>query len=277
MRVVAVAGLVHRRRDRVEPGRVEARRETDVAVRERRAERVDGRVQAHRALLESERVEEAVAELALAIGVVREVEEGRVDARRLLHELGQDRPDRSEDLGDLGRLHERLEVVEERRVRRVVPLEALDVAALQLEVPFEHREEAGEVVVRARLDPDLVAESRRTSHLGAKLGRHAALLLPVAARDADQARVVRVVLERLLERPEAFEQTADLVVDELLVRDAAQRRERLGPRRMPAGRHRHLLIPGENEERAREIGDLGQPLTKRAQVPVHRGGLYPRR
>ena len=71
--------------------------------------------------------------------------------------------------------------------------------------------------------------------LDAELGRNAALLLPVAARDADQARVVGVVVERLLERAQALEQAADLVVDELLVRDAAQRRERLGARRMAAG------------------------------------------
>ena len=52
---------------------------------------------------------------------------------------GEHGPDRVEDLRDLGRRHERLEVVEQRRVRRVVPLEALGVALLQLEVPLERR------------------------------------------------------------------------------------------------------------------------------------------
>ena len=56
-----------------------------------------------------------------------------------------------------------------------------------------------------------------------------------------------------------------------------ERRERLGPGRVPARRHRHLLIPGEDEERAREIGDLGEPFPERTKVRVHRGGLYRRR
>ena len=174
-------------------------------------------------------------------------------------------------------LHVRLEVVEERRVGRVVPLEALDVAALELEVALERGEEPREVVRRARLDPDLVAERRRSRQLDAELGRNAALLLPVAPGDADQAGVVGVVLERLLERAQALEQAPDLVVDELLVDDAAQRRERLGTRRMAAGRHRDLLIPGEHAYRAGEIGDLGEALSERTKVGVHRGGLYRRR
>ena len=119
---------------------------------------------------------------------------------------------------------------------RVVPLEALDVAPLQLDVPLERGEEAREVVVRARLDPDAGGLARRARHLGAELGGHAPLLLPVAARDADEARVVRVVLERLLEWAQALEQRADLGVDEPLVGDAPERRERLGACRVvPSG------------------------------------------
>ena len=166
-----------------------------------------------------------------------------------LHELGEHGADRREHLGDLGGQHVRLEVVEQRRVGRVLPLEALDVPALEVEVPLERREELREVVGRARLDPDLVAERSRADHLRPQLGRDPALLLPVAARDADQARVVRVVVERLLERSEPFEQIADLGVDELLVRDASDGRHRLGTRGMAAGRHHDLLIPAEHADR----------------------------
>ena len=46
---------------------------------------------------------------------------------------------------------------------------------------------------------------------GGELGRDAARLLPVAARDPDQARVVGVVVELLLERRQLVEQPPDLV------------------------------------------------------------------
>ena len=67
-------------------------------------------------------------------------------------------------------------------------------------------------------------------HLDAQLGGHPACLLPVAPRDADQARVVGVVRQRLLERREAVEQAPDLGIREALVDDAAERRERIGAR-----------------------------------------------
>ena len=187
-----------------------------------------------------------------------------------MHELRERGLDLVEDLRDLGRRHERLEVVQQHGVRRVVPLEALDVALLQLEVPLEDGEEGGEVVVRPRLDPDLVALRARAQHLGAELGRHLPVLLPVVTRDADQAGVVGVGIERLLERSELLEQRADLVVGELLVRDAAERRERLGARRVPAGRHRDPLVPAEHAHRPMEVGDLGEPLAERAEVRVPR-------
>ena len=153
-----------------------------------------------------------------------------------LDELGEHRPDRPEHLGDLGREHVRLEVVEERRVRRVLPLEAVDVLPLQLEVALERGEELREVVRRAGLDPDLVAERSRARQLDAELRRDAALLLPVPARHADEARVVGVVVERLLERTQALEQAAELLVHEPLVYHLAQRRELVGAGGMAARR-----------------------------------------
>jgi hypothetical protein len=214
---------------------------------------VHRRVEPVRAGLEPERAEHLLAELLLPGGVEGLVEEARVDLRSLAHELREHRPDRPEDLGDLLRLHERLEVVEQRRVRRVRPLEALDVAALEIEVALERGQELREVVRRARVDPDLVPERGAADQLGAQLGRDAALLLPVAARHADEARVVRVVLERLLERAQPLEQAPHLVVDEALVGQATQRRHRLGASGMTSRRHRDLLVPAQDVQRPSEV------------------------
>ncbi len=228
-----------------------------------------GRVEPVRALLEAERREDALVEAGLLVRRVVHLEEGGVDARRLAHELGEDRPDRAEHLCHFGRLHEGLEVVEERRIGRVVPLEALDVAALQVEVALESGEELGEVVRRARFDPDLVAERGRADHLGPQFGGNTPLLLPVAARHADKAGLVGVVVERLFERLQALEQEAGLGVDEPLVRDPANRRHRLGTSGMATGWHRDLLVPCEHADGSPEVGDLGQSLLQRAQVRVH--------
>ena len=156
---------------------------------------MDGRIEPPRPVLEADRRENPFSECALQLGRVGNVEERRVDPRRLTHQLGEHRADRVEDLRNLGRLHQRLEVVQERGVGRVVPVEALGIAPLQLEVPLERREECGEVVVRAGVDPDLVSLCRSSQHLGAEVGRDLPRLFPVATCHANQARVVRVVLQ----------------------------------------------------------------------------------
>ena len=182
------------------PGLVVARRQAHVARRERGAERVHGRVEAIRAVLEAERREDALAERSPAAsagnGWSRNDASTRGASRTSSASTGRIVPktsatsvvfmngSKSSRSGGIG---------------RVVPLEALDVAPLQLEVALERREEVREVVVRARVDPDLVPERRRSRHLDAELGRDAALLLPVAPGDADEAGVVRVVLERLFD------------------------------------------------------------------------------
>ncbi len=137
--------------------------------------------------------------------------------------------------------------------------------------------ELREVVGGAGLDPDLVSERARARHLDAELRRDAPLLLPVPARHSDEARVVGVVVERLLERAQALEQAADLVVDEPLVHHLAQRRELVGARGMAALGHRDLLIPCQHTPGPGEIGDLGVSFPERAKVGVHRGRLYRRR
>ncbi len=198
-------------------------------------------------------------------------------ARCLLHELGEHGTDRPEDLGHLRREHVRLEVVEERRVRRVLPLEAVDVLPLELEVALERGQELCEVVRGAGLDPDLVAERSGARQLDAELRRNAALLLPVAARHANEAGVVGLVVERLLERTQALEQAAQLLVHEPLVYHLAQRRELVGTGGIAAVGHGDLLIPCEHHSRSAEIGDLGQSFLQSAKVGLHRGRLYRRR
>ena len=235
------------------------------------------RIEPIRALLEAERRQDALVERLLHVDRVGQGEKRRVDVRCLAHELGQDGADRREHLGDLGGQHVRLEVVEERGVRRVVPLEAFDVPTFQVEVALERRKELREVVRRACLDPHLVAERCSAGHLHAELGGNPALFFPVASRHADQRGIVGVVVERLRERRHALEEESDLRVDELLVRDPAERRERLGSGGVTARRHRHLLIPEEDACRAGDVGDLGESLPERTKVRVHREGLYRRR
>ena len=66
VRVVAVTRLVQRRPEPVEPA-LEPRRHAHVAPRERRAERVHGRIEPVRALLEAERREDALVERLLLV------------------------------------------------------------------------------------------------------------------------------------------------------------------------------------------------------------------
>ena len=130
----------------------------------------------------------------------------RADLGDQRHELGLQVV---EDLAHLGGLHARLVVVEESVVGLVVALEAVDVAALQVDRALEHGAEELVVVLGPRLRPHVVGLDGGAGHLGSQLGGDAARLLPVAARRADQARVVRVVVELLLVVGELVEQRAD--------------------------------------------------------------------
>ena len=84
-------------------------------------------------------------------------------------------------------------------------------------------EEDGKVALLARLEPRDVGLSAFTGPRGRDLGRDTTRLLPFAASDADEARVVGVVAELCLERGELVEQAPDLVRDETLVDDAGKR------------------------------------------------------
>ena len=211
------------------------------------------RIEPPAAFREPERREHPLCEAPLLPGVEGSVEERGIDLGCVANELGQRGPQGREHLAHLGRRHPGLVVVQQCRVGQVGGLEALDVAALELDVLAQVRQERGEIVVPPRLHPGVVAARRCPRHLDAELRRHAARLLPVAPRDANQARVVRLEGQRGLERCEAVEQPTDLRVGEAVVDDAAERRERLGPGLRPERRHRHALLPTEHAGRTAEV------------------------
>ena len=115
--VEPVPGLVQRRPDRLEIVGPVARRQPDVPVRERRAERVLGRVEAPGAVHESERSRAPAPRTPVALGIEGAVEKRGVHLRRGADELRQRRAQGGEDITHLARRHSRLVVVEQRRVR----------------------------------------------------------------------------------------------------------------------------------------------------------------
>ena len=232
--VEPVPDLVHRREERVAVQVVlgVARREPDVPARERHAERVHGRVEPEVLLRRPVGAGDHDRELVLDVAGVRAGQErlGRV-VRRGPDELLQRGPEPVEHGAHLVGAHARLEVVEQ----RVVPVarvgEAVDVPVLELERPVEQRAEAREVVLRAGLRPGVHPLGAELRHLRRELGRHPARLVPVAARDGDEAGVVRVGVEIGDLGLERGEQLPDLVADEELVAEPLERREGVGPGR----------------------------------------------
>ena len=206
--VEAVPALVHRREDRRDVVLLVARRQADVLRAGAGRERVHGQVEPGERLVEAEAPDDLERVRVLRVDRPRAGHEGVVAVDRA--DLGDQRDELSlqvvEHRPHLGRLHPRLEVVEEDVVGLVVALEALDVAALQLDGALEVGEEEREVVLLARLRPDVVRLRGGAGHLGGQLGGDAAQLVVVAARRADQRRLVGVVVELLLVLGEILEQ-----------------------------------------------------------------------
>ena len=228
-----------------------------------------------RAVLEAEVAEDPGEELLL--GLDREVAlEERVVRRlaRLAHDRGQLRPEHVEDRLHLGRRHPGLVLVEEGVVGRVARLHVLGPAERDVVHALQRRQEDREVVRLARLEPGDVRLAALARPGGRELGGHAPRLLPVAPRDADQARVVGVVAELLLERRHLVEQAPDLVRDEALVHEPGERRRGLRPGGSALRRHHRPLVPAEHAERPLEIVDLGQPLLQVRESGAHRPGTY---
>ena len=77
---------------------------------------------------------------------------------------------------------------------------------------------------------------------------------------------------------QVVDQLADLGRGELLVGDAADRRQLLGPEGRPAGRHHHVLVPAEQRTRLRQIRDLGEALPQFVELRLtHERETYMRR
>ena len=263
VRVEPVARLVERRPDRLEVVRLVARREADVAVRERGAERVRGRVEPPRRRPRTR----ASRRRARRTRAARPAGSRRGGTTR----RPRARPRRSRSAPAAAPRTPRAprSSASPARSRRAAACTGCPTTrSTRRSGASARRSSAGTGGTRRS------RSSRRASTQAwwpraasrvisvAQLGRHPARLLPVAARDADEAAVVGVVRERLDERLGRVEQPADLVVDEPLVRDAAERRELVGARVRAARRHRHALVPAEHAGRAPQVGDLGQPCAQ---------------
>ena len=271
-----VAGLVHPGPERAQVRRLVARRHPDVRAREGGRERVHGRVEPVRAVCEAEVAQHAVEELLLRRDREVAFEEGVVGGLAgLAHDRGQLRAEHVEDRLHLGRRHPRLVLVEEGVVGRVALLHVLGPAERDVVDALERGPEDGEVVRLARLEPGDVRLAALARPVGGELGRDAARLLPVAAGDADQARVVGVVVELVLERRELVEQAADLVGDEPLVRDPGERGGHLRAGGGALRRHHRPLVPAGDRGGLLEVVDLGQPLLQIRQRGAHRDATYP--
>jgi hypothetical protein len=191
----------------------------------------------------------------------------RADLRNQRHELGLELV---EDGTDLRGLHPRLVVVEQDVVGLVIAFEAVHVAALQLDRALEVGEEEGVVRLLAGLGPDIVRLRRRARDLRSQVGRDTPRLLPVAAGGADQARVVGVVVKLLLVVGEPVEKRADLVGDELLVRDPVERGQLRSADGAAARRHHHGLVPEEDLHGPAQVVDLGQLGLQVGEALLHR-------
>ena len=145
-------------------------------------------------------------------------------------------------------------------------LEAVGVAAGELDVPLQVRQQDREVGGALRLDPRVLARRAGAGHLGAELGGDPAGLLPVAADDADQVGVDAVPIFAGLGvvelRARRLDQPPDLVVAEHLVADLGQGRELLGAGLAAGRRHHRALVPGEQRGGPAEVVDLAEALAE---------------
>ena len=105
--------------------------------------------------------------------------------------------------------------------------------------------------------------------LGDEFGRHAHGLLVLAAREAHERGLVRVVWQRLRPRFEAVEQAADLGVGQSLVADAGQQRELATTGLGAASGHVGGLVPAEHGGGHGHVEDVHQPRLELLERIVH--------
>ena len=124
------------------------------------------------------------------------------------------------------------------------------------------RQQEAEVVALARLAPSVLAGRSRSREIGLEVGRHAARLLVVAARDPDQARLGGVLRQRLLVVRKVVQEQPDLVRRKAVVLHAHERRELVGASSGTAWGHLRALVPGQHGARPVEVMHLGQALAQ---------------
>ena len=146
---------------------------------------------------------------------------------------------------------------------------------LELQVPVEPRSKACVVVVGPRHGPGLHALRGSLGHLRREIRRDAPCLGPILTGDPDQAGVVRIVGQGLLQRLQLVEQLADAVVREHLVSDALQRRQAVGTNGAARGGHHHELIPLEHGRSRPQVVDVAQSALQLGELGIHRSLPFP--
>ena len=244
--------------------------DADVARGYRHREGVRGRVQAPGVGAEPDDLEDLEDRAALlvrrvvagehpAVARLLGVAGGGDERRQRLAECGEQRAQLRR--GELG-----LVVVEQRVVGVREPLEARDVAVLELDVARERVAEAAEVGRRARLEPRLLPERGGVGQLHGEVGRHAGGLLVVAAHPVQEADVLGLgVLPRRPGR-ERVEQPPHLGIREPLVEDALERPGLIGASGRRAMGHHRVLVPEQQRADGAEVGQLGHPLPQRDEL-----------
>jgi hypothetical protein len=199
-----VPELVDRGEDPAQVRLLEVGREPDVRERDARRKGMLAVVEPPRARVGAQALEQVEREGALRLDGERPLERGLLGVRlaRRLDERDELPLQVLEDALGLGGREAALVVVEEDVVRVADGLEALDVAPLELEQPLHVRAEDVEVAPLPGLEPGAETEGARAEDLGPQLGRHPAGLLVVVACDADEARLVGLVRQRLLLAPQ---------------------------------------------------------------------------
>ena len=252
-----VPELVRRVEDRLRVGLRVARRQADVVDRDRRRERVHGRVEPPGLRRVAEPLEDLPPDHLLLLDgevPVSEVRRHGLGGLDLADQRDHDLLDPLEDRRDLLAAGALLVVVEEDVVVRLAHvLEALEVAVLQLHVLLQVGKESLEVGVAPGLGPRHDAQDLCLRELRLELGRDAARLLPVAPGHADERGVDRFRVELGLVLGELVEELARLVRDEQLVREPIDRRQLVGAGVVARGRHHRLLVPADQRAHAPQI------------------------
>jgi len=144
---------------------------------------------------------------------------------------------------NLGGLHVRLVLVEQRVVHALLVAERLSFLAFEVKDALQHRRECRKVGLGARLSPHFVRLRRDAGYLSDQRRRHARGQVVVALDDAHQRRLVAVVVQAVHLDSGSFNQLSGFLSGELLMSQAAERGKLLGAGWRAAGRHVHLLIP----------------------------------